>query len=710
MAISEKSSSSKPELLNTPTGSRGNIVLAVALVTILATLLIRMPTPLLDMLLACSISLSVAVLIITLCSKEALELSTFPSLLLFITLFRLSLNVASTRLIVLQGDAGRIIHTFGEFVAGGSFVVGLVIFLILFVIQFIVVTKGAERISEVAARFTLDAMPGKQMAIDADLNAGAITEAQANERRGKIVKESEFYGAMDGASKFIRGDAKAGIIITIVNIIGGITMGYTRGMSVSDAMKTYAILSIGDGLVSQIPSMIISISSGFLVTKTSSRYSMGQDLSNQFLKTSQPLTIASFIIAAMALVPGLPPTPFLLLAAGTAVTGRIVAKSEKDSHEKGEMPSQKAKTQKEPVEDLLDVDRISVHVGVRLIGMVDPRKDSTIFDRIGALRRRFARQLGLIMPLVRLKDNINLESNVYEIRIFDHAVAKGQLEPNMFLAMDSGGVQTKVQGMETSEPVYGLPALWIAEAEKENAELSGYTVIDPESVFITHLSETLKKHANELLTRQDVQILVDRLRKTQPALVGDVVGELVPIGMLQRVLRNLLANAIPIRELTTILEALGEYAAKTKNTDILTEMVRKHLSRTITEQYKDKNGNITAITLEPAMEHQMTSSLHQEGETLNLALPSEMTMEISAAVAQAWKTATDKGVENVILLCDSRLRPSLAAMLSRTVPPLSVIAYDEIVLGTQIEPTETISLGQTDEIATLGQEVVGVST
>ncbi len=710
MAISEKSSSSKSDLLNTPTGSRSNIVLAVALVTILATLLIRMPTPLLDMLLACSISLSVAVLIITLCSKEALELSTFPSLLLFITLFRLSLNVASTRLILLQGDAGRIIHTFGDFVAGGSFVVGLVIFLILFVIQFIVVTKGAERISEVAARFTLDAMPGKQMAIDADLNAGAITESQANERRGKIVKESEFYGAMDGASKFIRGDAKAGIIITIVNIIGGITMGYTRGMSVGDAMKTYSILSIGDGLVSQIPSMIISISSGFLVTKTSSRYSVGQDLSDQFLKTSQPLTIASFIIAAMALVPGLPPMPFLLLAAGAAFTGRIVAKSEKGRRTKVETSSQKAKTQKEPVEDLLDVDRISVQVGVRLISLIDPRKESTIFERIGALRRRFARQLGIIMPLVRLKDNINLESNVYEIRLFDHVVARGQLEPNMFLAMDSGTVQTKIEGVETSEPVYGLPALWIAEADKENAELSGYTVIDPESVFITHLSETLKKHADELLTRQDVQILVDRLRKTQPALVGEVVGELVPIGMLQRVLKNLLANAIPIRELTTILESLGEYAAKTKNTDILTEMVRKHLSRTITEQHKDKDGNITAITLEPALEHQMTSNLHQEGETLNLALPSEMTMAISAAVAQAWKTATDKGVEKVVLLCDSRLRPSLAAMLSRTVPPLPVIAYDEIVLGTQIEPTETISIGQTGEIAARRQEVAGVST
>jgi flagellar biosynthesis protein FlhA len=709
MAVSDKSGLSASDGLNTSAGSHSNIILAVGMVIILATLLIRMPTPLLDMLLACSISLSVAVLIITLFSKEALELSTFPSLLLFVTLFRLSLNVASTRLILLQGNAGKIIQTFGDFVAGGSFVVGLVIFLILFIIQFIVVTKGAERISEVSARFTLDSMPGKQMAIDADLNAGTITEVQANERRGKIVKESEFYGAMDGASKFIRGDAKAGIIITAINIIGGIAMGYSNGMTIGSAVKTYSILSIGDGLVSQIPSMIISISSGFLVTKISSSRSLGQDLSRQFLRTSQPLTTAAFIIAAMALVPGLPAAPFLLLAAGAALTGRMVAKSEKGREKKSKTPSQKAKTDKQPVEELLDVDKIAIQVGVRLISLVDPRKDSTIFERIGALRRKFAQQLGIIMPLVRLKDNINLEPSAYEIRLLDHTVAKGRLEPNMFLAMDSGTVQTKINGIETTEPVYGLPALWIADTDKENAELSGYTVIDPESVFITHLSETLKKHADELLTREDVQLLVERLRKTQPSLVGEVIGELVPVGMLQRVLKNLLANAIPIRELTAILESLGEYASKTKNTDILTEMVRKHLSRTITELYKDQDGKISAITLEPALEHQMTSNLRQEAEKLNLALPTETTMAINTSIAQAWKTAMDSGAEKIILLCDSRLRAPLAAMLARTVPPLPVIAYDEIVLGTEIEPIDTISIEQNPQAASKDAQLLGAS-
>lgn len=685
--------------------AHSNVILAMGLVTILATLLVPLPTPLLDMLLACSISLAVAVLIITLSAREALELSTFPSLLLFVTLFRLSLNVASTRLILLQADAGKIIETFGGFVAGGSFVVGLVIFLILVVIQFVVITKGAERISEVSARFTLDAMPGKQMAIDADLNAGVITEAQANERRAKIVKESEFYGAMDGASKFIRGDAKAGLIITAVNIIGGIAMGYSRGMTIATAIKTYSILSIGDGLVSQIPSVIVSISSGFLVTKISSSRSISQDFSRQFLRSSQPLMIAACIIASMALVPGLPKVPFALLAVGTAVLGRLTAQSEKQ-RQKLPTPA-RTKPEKEPVEELLDVDRISVHVGVRLITMVDPRKENTIFERIGALRRGFAQQLGIIVPLVRLRDNLNLEPNAYEIRLSDLPVAKGRLEPGMYLAMDPGTVQERVEGIEAAEPVYGLPALWITADNKEKAELRGYTVIDPESVFITHLSETLKKHADELLTREDVQLLVDRLRKNQPSLVGEVVGAdgQVPIGLLQRVLRNLLKDGIPIRELTTILECLAENASKTKNATTLTEMVRKSLSRMITEQYRDEGGKISAITLDPAFEHQIVSTVRQEGGEVTLALPTEVVMEMSRRIAQAWKAAMDTAKDKVVLLCDSRLRSPVSVMLSRTVPTLAVLAYDEIVLGTEIEPMETIAVQQAesagmDEVST----------
>jgi flagellar biosynthesis protein FlhA len=452
--------------------------------------------------------------------------------------------------------------------------------------------------------------------------------------------------------------------------------------------------------------MIISISSGFLVTKISSKFSVGQDLSRQFLKAHEPLKIASIIIAAMIFVPGLPRIPFLLLAVGTALTARIVGRSEKEDSKKQEGSEKKLKKEKQPVEELLDVDRISVQVGVRLISMVDPRKDSAIFDRIGALRRKFAQEYGIVIPLVRLRDNINLDPTTYEIKIFDHVVAKGQLEPSMFLAMDAGNVREKVDGIETAEPVYGLPALWITSEEKEKAELNGYTVIDPESVFITHLSETLKKHAEELLTREDVQLLVDRLRKTQPSLVGEVIGANgeVPIGLLQRVLKNLLQNAIPIRELTIILESLGENASKTKNPELLTEMVRKRLNRTITELFKNEAGKISAITLEPALEHQIITNIRQEADGINLALPTEVAMDISRKSAQAWKEAMDKGLDRVVLLCDSRLRSPLAAMLSRTVSLLPVIAYDEIVLGTEIEPIETISFGQTEMTANVNQQ------
>jgi flagellar biosynthesis protein FlhA len=398
--------------------------------------------------------------------------------------------------------------------------------------------------------------------------------------------------------------------------------------------------------------------------------------------------------------------PFLLLAVGTALTARTVGSSEKKHSKKLEESAQKLKAEKQPVEDLLDVDRVSVQVGVRLISMVDPRKDSAIFDRIGALRRKFAQELGIVIPLVRLRDNINLEPTTYEIKILDHIVAKGQLEPNMFLAMDAGNVQAKADGIETTEPVYGLPALWVTPDEKEKAELSGYTVIDPESVFITHLSETLKKHADELLTREDVQLLVDRLRKTQPSLVGEVVGANgeVPIGLLQRVLKSLLTNAIPIRELTIILESLAENASKTKNAEVLTEMVRKRLNRTITELYKNELGKISAITLDPALEHQIITNLRQEADGINLALPTEIAMDISRKAAQAWKEAMDKGLDRVVLLCDSRLRSPLAAMLSRTVSLLPVIAYDEIVLGTEVEPIKTISFQQNEMIASERQE------
>ncbi len=672
-----------------------NIVLAVGLVIVLTTLIIPLPTFLLDGLLACSIASSILVLVITLSSREALELSSFPSLLLFVTLFRLSLNVASTRLILTEGTAGKIIQTFGGLVAGGSVVTGLVIFLILVIIQFVVITKGAERVSEVSARFTLDAMPGKQMAIDADLNAGSITEEQANERRRKIVKESEFYGAMDGSSKFIRGDAKAGLIITAINIVGGIAIGYSKGMDVYTALKTYSILSIGDGLVSQIPSIIISISSGFLVTKISSSHSVGKDLSKQFLKTPQPLIIASVIIAAIAIVPGMPKIAFLALAGGTGLVAKLLSREKPQKKEQPDKQVTGRTPQKPGFEELLETDRISVHVGVRLIGMVDPTKNHGFYDRIGSLRRRFAQEFGIIVPLVRLRDSITLKPTEYHIRFQDHTIAAGQIEPDMFLAMNPGSVDKKIDGITTTEPVYGLPALWISQDNREEAESAGYTVIDAESVFITHLSETLKKNLHELLTREDVQELIECHRKKQPSLVGEVVGDLVPASLLQRILRNLLETGLPIRQLTTILEALAEHATKTKNAEILTELVRKALSRTITEMYKNSNGKISAITFEPELEHQLVSTIRHEKDTSTAAIPVETTLNISQKIAQIWKDAMDMGLEKNVLLCDANLRPHLAGILKKVVPQLPVVAYDEITPGIEIEPLpQTISLEQ----------------
>ena len=674
--------------------SNSNIVFAAGLVAILATLLIPLPTFLLDLGLSCSISLALAILIIVLGTNQPIDLSTFPSLLLITTLFRLALNVASTRLILLQGNAGTIIDTFGNFVAGGSLIVGLVMFLILVVIQFIVITKGAGRISEVAARFVLDAMPGKQMAIDADLNAGNITDAEARKRRKEIVKESEFYGAMDGASKFIAGDAKAGLIITAVNLVGGILLGYTRGMGLAEAARRYSILSIGDGLVSQIPSIIIAVSSGFLVSKIRSRNTVSFDMTRQLLQHHQPIAIAAAVISAFALVPGFPKIPFLAIGGACAVfaytSGRAAAKDRKPEHVKTEAKADET----DSVEELLSVDILSILVGVRLISLVDPRKKSSVFDRIGALRRKIAQQLGIIVPLVRLRDNINLEPNAYEIRLYDHVIASGQIEPDKFLAMDSGTVAKTVPGIPTKEPVYGLPALWITAAEKEAAEVNGYTVIDPESVLITHLSETLTQHADELLTREDVQQLVDRLRTSQPSLVGDVVGELVSIGLLQRVLQNLLRESIPVRDLPLILEALGEHASRTKNATLLTEVTRKRLARAITEQYLSPTDSIIGLTLEPTLEHHLINTVNQQGENVTLNIPPEMALDLTKAIAEAWKSAMNKAYETVVLLCDSRIRVALFSMIERNVPRLPVVAYDEIVPRTKIEPIETIKLSE----------------
>ena len=687
--------------------AHNDVAFALGLALVLATLLIPLPTFLLDLLLSCSIAISIATLVIVLSARESIEFSTFPSLLLFVTLYRLSINVASTRLILTQGDAGKIIQTFGTFVLGGpggvsTLVIGLVVFLILVVIQFIVITKGAERISEVAARFNLDAMPGKQMAIDADLNTGIIGEEEARARRQKIVRESEFYGSMDGASKFIRGDAVASLIIVAINLIGGIIVGLTEGTTVTEAVRRYSILAIGDGLVTQIPAVIISTSSGFLISKTSTQNSLSTDLVRQMLSRSRPLWIASFLLGAMVFVPGFPSLPFVFLAVGTAAVARALGKGEQEARKKQQVPKREGEAEQAAVEELLDVDQISIHVGARLISVVDPRRKSSLSNRIVPLRRKFAQQYGLILPLVRLRDNVALEPSSYEIRLHNHAVGTGKLEPELFLAMDPGTVSKTVQGLPAREPVFNLPALWVRPDKKEEAELNGYTVIDPESVLITHLSETLKKYAYELLTRDDVQKLVDRLREKQPALVGSIVSETVcPIGLLHRILQNLLKDGIPVRDLAKTLEAVGDLVGRTKDPATLTEHVRKALARTITEQHLDNTGRIAAIVMEPSLEYELRSGLKREADGELLSIAPDRAIELGRRIVESWKSAMEQGCDRVVMLCDGRLRPHLAGMLGRQLPQLPVVAYDEIVPGTRMESVATVSL-ESPELALAG--------
>jgi flagellar biosynthesis protein FlhA len=696
--------------------AHNDVVFALGVAMVLMTLLIPLPTFMMDMLLALSIAVALSVLVTVLSTHESLEFSTFPSLLLVMTLFRLSINVASTRLILMQGDAGQIIETFGEFVAGGQLLIGLVVFLILVVIQFVVITKGSERISEVAARFNLDAMPGKQMAIDADLNAGLIGEADARDRREKIAKESEFYGAMDGASKFIRGDAIAGLIITAVNLVGGFIMGMTHGLTAGESIRAYAILAIGDGLVSQIPAVIISTSAGFLISKTATKDSISQDLARQFLARSRPWSLASMLLGGMVFVPGFPKLPFIVLAGGAALLGRTLKRHEQETGRTATgkahpaaagdkagsapagadaQPGEESKPDEPPIEELLDIDRIALQVGARLIKIVDPRKKGSLSSRIGPLRRKFAQQLGLILPLVRLRDNVQLEGNTYEIRLNNHVVGSGQIEPDKLMAMDPGTVTNPIQGAPATEPVFNLPALWIDPATKEQAEINGYTVVDPETVMVTHLSETLRKHAWELLSRDDVQALVDRLREKQPALIEGVIGESVSMGLLHRVLQNLLRDGIPIIDLPRIIEALGEHAHRTKDPGVLTELTRKVLQRTITELHRDDQGVIWAITLDPNLEYELCNRLAAETDTNVAALRPEQAMALTNDIMTGWKTAMEQGHENVVLLCDYRIRAHLSGLLERQLSQLPVVAYDEVDSDIEVRPVSTVAVDVT---------------
>ena len=673
--------------------------LAVGVLVILFVLIVPLPTFLLDIFITINISLSFLVLLVTLHVRRALEISAYPSLLLFLTLFRLALNVASTRLILMHAEAGQVIASFGNFVVGGNVVIGLVIFIILTVIQFIVITKGSTRVSEVAARFTLDAMPGKQMSIDADLNSGSITEEQAKARRADIGQEAEFYGSMDGASKFVSGDAIAGIIITIINIAGGIVIGtMMQGMKINEALSTYTLLTVGDGLVTQIPSLINAISAALLITKSTSKSSLGKDLSSQLLTVPKALGMASGILLIFGLIPGMPKIPFFLMSALFAFLFNVTRKASSSGRAKAngekEITSENATKQlgapEDEFESLLQVDRMGIEVGYKLVPLVDPKKAGGVLSRINSLRKQLARDLGIIIPPIRLRDNLQLPSNGYSIKIKGQVVDKGELMPDSYLAL--GDEETDpIEGIKTTDPAYGLPGVWITESKKESAEAMGYTVIDPTSVLVTHLTEVIKTHAYEIITREDIQKLIDATKKDSPTLVNELTPAVLTLGVVQEVVKNLLREKISVKDFVTILETLIDHAPTTRDPEALTEFVRQRLCRTLCGQYQSESNKLSTISFEPGLEQEIINSVHDMGNRSVLALEPNYAQRIIDAIVETVRNARVTG-NSAVLLTSSSLRNHIRKLTETAIPYLPVLSYKEIAPGVQIESLGIVSL------------------
>ncbi|MGB9770624.1 MAG: flagellar biosynthesis protein FlhA [Candidatus Kapaibacteriota bacterium] len=677
-----------------------DVFLALGILVIIGLLILPLPPILMDLLISLNLSLAVLILLVSLYLRNPLEFSSFPTVLLVTTLFRLGLNVATTRLILTEGYAGEIIQSFGTFVIRGNYIVGIIIFIILMVINFIVIIKGSSRIAEVAARFTLDALPGKQMSIDADLNAGYIDEQEARIRRQNLTKEADFYGAMDGAAKFIRGDAIAGIVITFVNILGGFAIGVAqRGMSITDALSTYTILTIGDGLVSQIPSLLISVSAGFVVTRSASADKLDIELGKQIGGKPTAISLASFAMLVMAFVPGFPTLPFLLLS---MLTGAIAflryrqIKKEEEEKLRRELVQTEVppKVEETPIEELLKVDPVELELGYNLIPLVDETQGGDVFRRIMNVRKQLALELGIVLPPVRVRDNLNLEPEEYVIKIRGNEVGRNTLQPGMLLAMNPGTATKEISGIHVTEPVFGLPAVWISYAERENAELLGYSVVEASTVLITHLTELLKRNADKLLTRQEVKKLIDNLQQDYPALVEEITPENLPLSVIQKVLQNLLKEGIPIKDLPIILESLLEYYKVTKNVDVLTEYVRHNLSETIKRLYQDQNGVIHCIALSPEIE-QMISNVLQT----NVQATSMQTLGLSVETIKKIQESLSKAIDEIslmgylpLVICSAQIRPYFYRMVRTQFPMISVISYTELPPDTEIDIVASVSV------------------
>lgn len=685
--------------------SQGDLWLVVGLFGTILILIFPVTPFMIDMLLSTSIGLSLLVALVILYIKEPSEFTSFPTLLLFVTLFRLALNVASTRLILLDGYAGHIIEAFGNFVVRGNYVVGLVVFLILVLINFVVITKGAGRIAEVAARFTLDAMPGKQMAIDAELNAGIIDENEAKARRRMVEQEADFYGAMDGASKFVRGDAIAAVLITLINIIGGFAIGIVqKGMTINEALQRYTLLSIGDGLVSQIPALITSVAAGILVTRAAARDDLGKELGQQLLFYPRALAILTAMLVIFSIVPGLPMVPFLALAcltgylahrltksgnamlAGATPSARPTAPGASTSTEAAADKQKQPQQQADTMEGYLGLDPLQIELGYGLVSLADRRRGGDLLERITGVRRNFAMEMGIIIPPIRVRDNLQLAANEYRFVLKGIPVAKGELMPGYWLAMNATNSKIQLKGIPTVEPVFQLPATWITDVEKKTAEVNGYTVVDAVSVLVTHLTETLRKYAHELLSRQDVQNLLDNLKKTHPAVVNELVPAQLSVGQIQRILQNLLAEGVSIRNLAGILEKVSDYAAYTKNVDELAEYARKAVAPQIVKAYQTETGALRAITLDPKLEQQIAQGVRQTPIEITLALDQKLAQYLVQTLSRAIQQLVSAGYPPVVL-CAPQIRLPFKRFFESTFSELVVLAYNEIPPKTELQPT-----------------------
>lgn len=666
-----------------------DVIVALLVILIVFMIIIPLPPTLLDILLAFNITFSLIILLLTMFTTDVLEFSSFPTILLVTTLFRLGLNISSTRLILSKGEAGRIINAFGNFVVGGNYVVGFILFIIIVVIQFVVITNGAGRVAEVSARFTLDAMPGKQMSIDADLNAGIITEQEAKLRRKKLQQEADFYGAMDGASKFVKGDAIAGIVITIINLIGGIIIGMLfLNLPALESLKRFALLTVGDGLVSQIPALLISTASGIIVTRTTSETSLGKELSTQFTSYPKVLAIASFIMFLMAWIPNLPAPAFLIMSAVTGFSAYLLSKEKENNVLESEIPNVEADTQtnKEPenVLHLLNVEPLEIEIGYGLIPLADVTSGGDLLDRIAGVRRQCAVELGIIVQPIRIRDNLQLATNEYRIKIKGTIVGKGEILCNHFLAIDVTGDGIPIDGIKTVEPAFGLPAVWIPDSKKEEAELMGITVIDPTTVLVTHLSEIIKRHSHELLGRQEVKMLIDNIKENYPAVVEELIPNILSIGEVQKVLQNLLKEQVSIRDLVTILETLADNAVMTKDLELLTEYVRIALSRTICRNLINEEGVIRVLTLDTNIENLIAKNIHKSIHGSYPAIDPNITTKIYQSIQENIQINQFNNDIPVILVSPN-IRAAFRKMIEMVFPQIQVLSMNEIPTDAQIE-------------------------